>query len=312
MWCFTSKLTLFSVATLMVLAFPLFTSAAMANNSCPRPANQPTKAGSKTPSAVKREGEEEKRPKITLKPEASTEVINFGGTRGTKAIDVVLLASQPLPPGFSGKQLELDSPRRFTRAGQSLDSASLRLPRFSNPQVIEHRKKVRLRICVDTTEAPAGTYSGQIYISGPPRIASTSVALTVNVKTSVRIFWLFLVLALIVAFFLLLFKAAREEREGHKAREKAKLEGEGKHGGDPEVPEPSWREALGHQLKDPTFIVSTLVALGAALVAMRAIYDSTPAWGTESWTNFFALFGTAFGAAGVGSLISTFTPKSSA
>jgi len=272
---------------------------APADTSCPLPANRPTAAGPKTGRAIMAAEREARRlGKITLKPEAADGTINFGGTRGTKATDVVLLASKPLPRGFSGAQLELDSPRRFARTGQNLDSASLRLPRFSNPQILEHRKKIRLRVCVDATDAPAGAYSGQIFISGPPRIASTSVALTVNVKTEERTFWLFLILALLGAFLLLLFKAAKEVREKDEAEKR-----------DTRKQVVRWKVALRSRLKDPTFVVSTIVALGAAFVAMRGIYDSTPAWGTETWTNVFALVGTAFGAAGVGSLISTFMPK---
>ena len=259
-------------------------TSALANTSCPRPANKSARDPGKEIS-----------PRITLKPEAASEVINFGGTRGTRSVDVVLLASRPLPKEFSVKQLELDSPKRFRRTGQTLDSASLRLPGFSNPQIIEHRKKIRLRICVDMTDAPAGTYSGQVFISGPPGITGTSVTLTINAKTKEFLFFLFLIFALVIAFLLLLFKAAKEEKEKREAKKP------------PETPR--WREVIGPRFKDPVFLVSTAVALAAALVAMRAIYDTNPAWGTETWTNVFALCGTAFGAAGVGSLITAFTPK---
>lgn len=281
---FLSRQTVLFLIAITAVPLVLPVTSALADTSCPRPANRPTKGAGKEIS-----------PRITLKPETAGEVINFGGTRGTRSVDVVLLASRPLPKEFTVKQLELDSPKRFRRTGQTLDSASLRLPRFSNPQIIEHRKKIRLRICVDTTDAPAGAYSGQVFISGPPGITGTSVTLTVNAKTTTSFFFLFLILALVVAFFLLLFKAAKEEKEKREAKNP------------PETPK--WREVIFPRFKDPLFLVSTAIALVAALVAMRGIYDSNPAWGTETWTNVFALCGTAFGAAGVGSLITAFTPK---
>ena len=272
----TKRAILLAVSVVIaVQALP--TAHAGANTSCPRPANQPTK-GSDKPIE----------PKVTLKPEASSETINFGGSRGTKSVDVVLLASHPLPKTFSPKQLELDSPKRFRRAGQMLDSSSLRLPRFSNPQIVEHRKKIRLRICIDATDAQAGTYSGTVYISGPPGVSSTSIAITANIKTSECNFMLVVILGLILSFLLLLFKAAKDQKKGSD----------------------SWPKAIRGRFTDAAFIASTAVALGAALVAMRAIYDSNPAWGAETWTNVFAILGTAFGAAGVGGLIASFTQKS--
>ncbi len=297
----------FALVALAVLAAAPVASA-RADASCPLPANQPIKTGGKKnkkkqTKAAKRKAKKKAAKKsrsITLKPESTSEIINFGGTRGTKSIDIVLLASHPLPKTFSVKQLELDSPKQFSRSSQTLDSAGLPLPRFSNPQLIEHRKKIRLRLCIDTTGAQAGTYTGTVFISGPPGITSTSITVTANIKTRECLFLLFLIFALLGAFLLLLFKAAKEVREGDEAAKKA----------DSTKAVTTWRAALLSSLTDPTFVVSTVIALGAALVAMRAIYDSTPAWGADTWTNAFALCGTAFGAAGVGSLITAFTPKS--
>lgn len=251
-------------------------ASATADTGCPRPANRPAADGSPID------------PKIALKAEAATEAINFGGDRGTKSIDVILLASRPLPKTFSVKQLEIDSPKRFARIGQMQETTSLKMLRFSNPQIIEHRRKIRVRVCVDTSSAAPGIYGGQVNFSGPSGLAGTTVTMTVNAKLSDGRFMFFLFLALAAAFLLLLFKAAKEAKKDNE----------------------QWRHAIQVHLKDPTFIVSTIIALGAALVAMRAIYDSDPAWGADTWTSFFALCGTAFGAAGVGSLVSAFTPQS--
>ncbi|MGC1852528.1 MAG: hypothetical protein WA687_08835 [Solirubrobacterales bacterium] len=308
----TVRTVLYAAGVAMLSAS--FTATAMAD-SCPRTANQPTtQEAKKTKGKEKKEGSESAKT-ITLKPETASEVVNFGGTRGTKSVDVVLLASQSLPDTFSPKQLELDSPKRFQRAGQALDSASLPLPRFSNPQLIEHRKKILLRICLDADGAKPGTYSGTIYISGPRGIGSTSVALTTNLKTSGSFFLLVQILAIFLAFFLLLLKAAKEEydrlKKGQEGEDKGGKAAGAKAKTSTKKAKPiKWREAILPNLTDLGFWASTLIALGAAFVAMRAIYDSTPAWGTETWTNVFALFGTAFGAAGIGSLLTTFTHRS--
>lgn len=242
-------------------------------DSCPVPANKPASPGKKF------------KKKITIEPESSAELLNFGGNGGTKSFFVVLSASKPLPGGFTGKQLELDSPRRPTRVSSTFDTETLPMPRFSHPQIIEHRKKIRFRVCIDASDADAGVYTNEITVSGPPGLSSASVVATANVKVRSGAFLTFVAAVLIMAFLLLLFKAAKESKKKKK----------------------EWKKALRRTITDPTFVVSTVVALFAALFAMHELYDQDPAWGADIWSNLPALGGAAFAAAGVGSVISAFT-----
>ena len=258
-------------AVLIVCVTP---AAAWAQSSCPVPANKPASPGN------------ELDPKIVLKPESSSEALNFGGNGGTRSFIVVLSTSRPLPGGFTGKQLELDAPKPFSRVSTTFDSATLPTPRFSHPQIIEHRHKVRFRVCVDASKSSAGVYSGQVNVSGPPGLSPVLVTATVNIKTDSTTFYFFVVVVLAGAFLLLLFKSAKEDKQVKK----------------------EWKKSLRRNLTDPTFVISTVIALGAAFFAMRAIYDKDPAWGADTWASILALGGAAFGAAGVGSVISAFTP----
>jgi hypothetical protein len=251
------------------LAFPSVAQA----DSCPVSANKPANPG------------KEFEKKIVIEPESGSELLNFGGNGGTKSFIVVLTASEPLPGGFTGKQLELDSPRRPTRTGPNFDTETLPMPRFSHPQIIEHRRKVRFRVCIDASDADAGVYTDEIIVSGPPGLSSTSVVATANVKAQSGAFRTFVVAVLVMAFLLLLFKAAKESK-GEKGE---------------------WGKALRETITNPTFVVSTAVALFAALFAMHALYDQDPAWGADLWSNLPALGSAAFAAAGVGSIISAFT-----
>jgi hypothetical protein len=270
------------VAALLVLAVVAIptASAPAGENPCPQAANQPAVDGP----VVK--------PEIGLESTTTGEVLNFDGTRGIKSLDVVIGASRAIPRSITAKQLEIDSPKRFKRVSDKLESTTLRLPTFSKPQFIEHRNKIRFRACFDTTDAPAGIYTGQIIVSGPPGFGPVTVSPAINAKDGCS-FWRDLTIALLIAFVFLLLRAAKEEREksGDKIR---------------------WRDAAKTNLKNPLFVVSTTVALATAFIAMHAIYAADPAWGADPWAALFAICGAGFSAAGIGSLISTFSPSKEA
>lgn len=242
------------------LVAPASASAVGGNDGCTLQANKTAVPGPQV------------RPKITLVAEPSTEVVNFGGSGGTKSFDVELTASSPLPPSVTPQQIELDSPKRFRRVGATLESTSLKRPTFSVPRFIEGRKVITFRVCVDATNADAGTYAGQVVVSGPSGLTGTSIATTVNAKNESG-FLLGIFLALGAAAVLLIYKALKEQGSASK------------------------------RVK----ILTVAVSLVAAAAAMIAIYAKDPAWGADFWPSFFALAGAAFGAAGIGSLITTLT-----
>lgn len=221
---------------------------------------------------------------ITLAPSEPNEILNFNGERETKSFDVVLRASQPLPPSLTPAQLALDVPERFKRISDTLESKALRRPTFTRPRFLEGRRVVFFRTCVDASDADAGTYSGQIVISGPEGLEGTATTVTVNTKD--RSAFLFgLLIALLAAFGLLLYRAGKEHKGKHSDQ--------------------SWKMTLIAVFKSFEFWAGTVTSIIAAAVAMVVIYAGDPAWGADLWPSLFALAGTAFGAAGLGSLIAS-------
>jgi hypothetical protein len=221
---------------------------------------------------------------VTLAPSEPTEILNFNGDQGTKSFDVVLRASEPLPASLTASNLAIDVPERFKRVSDTLETKALKRPTFTRPRFLEGRKVVFFRTCVDAGDADAGTYSGQIVITGPEGLEGTASTVTINTKNRLA-FLVGLLAALLAAFGLLLYRAGKVHREKHA--------------------DESWKGALIAVCKSFEFWAGTLTSIIAAAVAIVVIYAGDPAWGADLWPSLFALAGTAFGAAGVGSLIAT-------
>jgi hypothetical protein len=237
---------------------------------CPLPANAPSQPGETLVEP------------ITLAPSEPTEILNFNGDQGTKSFDVVLRASEPLPPSLRASQLAIDVPERFKRISDTLESKALKRPTFTRPRFLEGRKVVFFRTCVDAGDADAGTYSGQIVITGPEGLEGTASTVTINTKDRLA-FLVGLLVALLAALGLLVYRAGKEHKDKNAGQ--------------------SWRQALGAVSRSFEFWAGTITSIIAAAVAMIVIYAGDPAWGADLWPSLFALAGTAFGAAGLGSLI---------
>jgi hypothetical protein len=110
---------------------------------------------------------------------------------------------------------------------------------------------------------------------------------TANLKSLCR-FILVGVLSLIAAFLLLLAKDANDNK------------GTG-----------SWLGAIPGRLGKGSFWGPTIVGLVAAVLAMLPLYAKNPAWGADLWESLATLGGAAFGATGVGSLVSSLVRGSS-
>jgi hypothetical protein len=267
------SLALLGLAASLCCGLVLPAAAAAENEPvCPLPANAPAVQG---PALAE---------PITLNPSEPTEILNFNGDQGTKSFDVVLRASQPLPASLTAPQLAIDVPERFKRVSDTLESKALKRPTFTRPRFLEGRSVVFFRTCVDAGEADAGTYSGQIVITGPEGLEGTASTVTINTKNRLA-FLVGLLVALLAAFGLLLYRAGKVHKEKHV--------------------DENWKGALTAVLRSFEFWAGTLTSIIAAAVAMIVIYAGDPAWGADLWPSMFALAGTAFGAAGVGSLIAT-------
>jgi len=206
---------------------------------------------------------------ITLTAEPAVGTINFGTDRKIKSIFFVLKASRRLPPLVTPKTLEISVPRPPSRVGDTLESASLAFPKFSPPRIINDRREIQFEMCVDGAKIKPGAYTSQVFISGPPGLHGTSVTATITAKN--EIFWVGAVLVLLAAAALLGVMVNQDM-------------------------------APQNSLLKVVTVIGSLVAAG---VAMYAIYASDPAWGADPLTSIFALGGTAFSAAGVGSFVTT-------
>lgn len=206
---------------------------------------------------------------INLTAEPAVGAINFDTDRSTKSLYFVLKASRPLPASITPERLEISVPRPPLRVSDTLESVSLDLPMFSPPRIINGRKEIQFRMCIDGAGLKPGTYTSQVFVSGPPGLHGTSVTAAISAKNGV--FWIGGILVLLAAAVLLGVMVAQDMRNSNPL------------------------------LKVVT-VIGSLVAAGAA---MYAVYVADPAWGADPLTSIFALGGTAFGAAGLGSFITT-------
>lgn len=264
------------VIAIAVVALSPGLAGAAASESCPIPANQEAKAAGRT---VK--------PPIVLsvlEPSPVPEVLNFDNGREPKEFPVVLMASRPLPRYVQADQFEIEDRRRPRRVSDTLESASLPSPSFSHMRISRNRKRISFTTCFNATGGAPGTYTNQITVSGPNGVSEASIGVTANLKSLSRFIWLG-ILAALAAFFLLLLKAATENRERN--------EGLG--------------NAIGSRFKRLDFWVPTLIGLVTAAAAMLSLYAKDPAWGADLWESLTTLVGATLAATGVGSLITTFT-----
>jgi len=132
----------------------LLPSLSGAADDCELSANKPASKGKKV------------KPPVTLTAEPTTEIVNFGTKRGTKSFYVALRASRPLPGILKPDQLEIAVPLPPRRVSDTLESATLDFPRFSKPRFINGRREVQFRVCVDASDAEAGTYTVSVQVVG--------------------------------------------------------------------------------------------------------------------------------------------------
>jgi len=204
-------------------------------------------------------------PPIRLSPDRTAELRNFGAGRGRKEIPVLIEASDPLPESLSPDQLTLDAPRPFERVGDKLESTVFPLPLFTEPQI--SGDEISFIACLDGKGVEAGSYTGQIRLSGPPGLGRATVSVTVNAKSG---FWfaLGLTIALLAAAALLVFRTKRA-------------------GG----------------AFDGDFYGEGAVSLIAAGLAMYGVYRQDPAWGADGFGSVLALAGAGLSAAGLKTFI---------
>jgi hypothetical protein len=236
---------------------------------------------------------------VKLTPVQPAEIVNFGpgdianiaedGTDfsfdddyASKEIDIVIAASRRLPKGLEPSHIELNAPRRLTRADTGLETVVLEESTFSTPQFIENRHRITFTLCLNPADIEAGSYTGEVSVGGPTRLGGATVAITANAKDG-KLFHFGLLVALAAVTALVIYRA-------HEAKADKNL-----------------REVT---IKSFSWWATLVVALVAAYIAAISIYTQDPAWGDDQAPSIIALAGAALAGAGVHSVIATLRPAS--
>jgi hypothetical protein len=233
---------------------------------------------------------------VTFESGSPADTINLGGSRDSGSTDITVGATPALPPTVTPDQITLEVPKRFRRIGEKINSRFADPPTFSTPRILQEGTLIAFSMCVDANELDAGAYVGQIIVGGPPGVQSTNVAVTVNAKNATLFVW-GSILAALAAFLLLLFRSANESFNADKS-----TSGRGLKAGRATL------TTLGDLLG---FWAPTVIAIGAAVVAMAQVYDGDVAWGANWISSFLALAGTAISAAGLGTFLAAIKPGGS-
>jgi hypothetical protein len=227
-------------------------------------------------------------PTVALQSSGTADPINMGALKGTGITDVTVSASPALPKSVTPGQITLDVPKRFTRNGTNLNTAYLPAPTFSTPRILEHGKLIAFSLCLDADNIDAGSYIGQVIVGGPEGVQPATVTVTLNAKDQ-TMFRVGIVLAVLVAFALLLMRGIKVNYD--------KTEGD---------TQGNFMNSLKATAKDVIgFWLPTVVAIGAAVIAMLTVYDGAPSWGADQTASLIALGGTAITAAGAGTFLSS-------
>jgi hypothetical protein len=242
--------------------------------------------------------------RLRLVLEDQTATLSFAHDRQMLDVPVVIRTTRPIPRAIRPSDLRLEALRDLHRIGDNLISVPRVVPLTSRLRITRARDRVYFSVCVDGTGLSAGSYTGNITVSGPTRLARIDVPVTVTVKDA-DFFWEGVVIALLIAGGFLLYKELRNDSKIRYANWLA----------DRGVTATGWRPratyffSLQSHYGIDFILLELCVPLVAAFVAMYGIYASTPAWGDGGIAQWFALITAAFTAAGVRSLIVAATPE---
>jgi hypothetical protein len=251
-------------------------------------------------------------PPVALQASPLTATKNFGSDRRSEDLVFKLATEKPLDPAVV-QHLELVADP-IVRAGEATDSASFPEPTFSTLRLSGNHKTISFRVCLDPDNSlPAGKYVGTISLEGPPGIDSSTMTITANAKDG-GIFWLSSILSLVLAFFVLLYKATKDERVRRTAevekenaitdglertpdQKKAELKNQFKQAN-------KYLPAAWASVKDFGWLFPTFFALGGAFGSLWGIYVANPAWGEGGpLTSAIAVIGAALAAIGAKTIL---------
>ena len=251
-----------------------------------------------------------------LTADIPAEIVNFGGNRGWKFVDVVLKATPALPKRLKSEQIGLQILRRFYRQSPTLETVAAPRARFTKPHISRTRDRITFTVCLNGSGLEAGSYLGNVLVEGPRGLAQTNVSITENAKNRDLAVW-GAVVALIAAFAFLVLRGAASRQatatENHRRELDQALTDDTDAGRKraaelrkPEnVPKPRIRSYIRDVFKDLNWIVTTAVALAVAAGTIIGLYSANPAWGADKIASFAALVGPTFSAVGVQSVVTS-------
>lgn len=256
------------------------------------------------PSASGPEVTEAVTPPVALQPEATSasQIINLGAGRepASRIFHVAVQAGDDEPPPDLRRRLVLVADQML-RSGDKTDSVAFPEPTFGEIRPSGNGKRLSFRVCIQPpAELPAGRYVGILTLEGPPGVEPASVTLTVNAKDGTG-FRLAAIVAGVLAFFVLLYKGASDERARRlRQLEAAKVpEKIGEEPNQQYVQARRWGSAAGARLSDPGWLGPTIAAIASTFGVLAAAYANNPAWGeTGLLASAIALIGTALAAVG--------------
>jgi hypothetical protein len=222
--------------------------------------------------------------------------VAFSHDRGVQDTDVVIAALKSVPAGVTAEQIRIDIAQRLRRTpGEGTTTVPAVPLLFSEVRIGGTRDRLSFRVCVDGTDREAGSYAGMLTVSGPRGLGRVDVPLAMSIKDE-RLFWFGVAAAIMLTLLFLIYKESRvpDKLSWEDWRRDHPRSGR-------------WRYVFGERARFGIdwFVLELVVPIALAFGAMYAIYAKTPAWGADTLTGIFALVGTAFGAAGVRSLIAS-------
>lgn len=248
-------------------------------------------------------------PAVKLTPDLAGQVVNFGGSRGWRYVDVVLNATPALPRSVNAKAIRFDVPRRFSRTSDRLSTVSAPRPSFTEPSISPGGDRIAFSVCLDGATLESGSYSGSVLVEGPKGLGPTTISFTENARNSGLAFWGGLTVLAIAFFFLVLRGAAARQvkAEERNAQDVARAESETGLAEalkrTQEHPPKRVRSYIVEVFQDLNWWVTSVVALGLAAASIYGIYSADPAWGSDTVGSVISLVGPAFTAVGVQSVV---------
>ncbi len=166
---------------------------------------------------------------------------------------------------------------------------------FTLPVFSEDRESFHFFLCLDPTSLSSGSYSGIVTVSGPDGLGHAAIQVTVNKKTS-AFYWQALLVLLVSVVFLVYKEMTNTDRLSFS-------EWKVKQAAGPNLPVSAYMTDKSARWGVGFLLIEFAVPLAIAFGAMYGVYSNDPAWGADTLGAWISLFGTAFAAAGLRSLI---------